>query len=141
MYRCSGSVCFRASRIRIRSVGQRYRSEDPDPHPDPYQNVIDSQHSFLLLLTSYCCWYPCSCRRPFCGFRQRCLGCLFRHDPAVASVIVAFWLLADSSAVACVPDFAKPAVANAPAIAGGPAVAGFPIFLTSLLFLVSLLLL
>ncbi len=46
------------------------------------------------------------------------------------------WLLEDSSAVACVPDFANPAVANAPAIAGGPAVAGFSVLLlTSLLFL------
>jgi hypothetical protein len=43
------------------------------------------------------------------------------------------WLLAASSAVACVPDFANPAVANV------PVGAGFPILLTSLLFLTSLL--
>jgi hypothetical protein len=26
------------------SVSQRYVSEDPDPHPDPYQNVTDPDH-------------------------------------------------------------------------------------------------
>jgi hypothetical protein len=26
------------------SVSQRYESEDPDPHPDPYQNVKDPEH-------------------------------------------------------------------------------------------------
>jgi hypothetical protein len=47
MYQCSGSVgyvCFGASRILTGSVGQRYISEDPVPHPDPYQNVKDPQH-------------------------------------------------------------------------------------------------
>jgi hypothetical protein len=34
------------SRIRIRSgcISQRYGSVDPDPHPDPYPNVMDLQH-------------------------------------------------------------------------------------------------
>jgi hypothetical protein len=26
------------------SVSQRYRSEDPNPHPDPYHNVTDQEH-------------------------------------------------------------------------------------------------
>jgi len=26
------------------SVSQRYGSEDPDPHLDPYQSVTDPQH-------------------------------------------------------------------------------------------------
>jgi hypothetical protein len=26
------------------SVGQRYGSEDPDPHSDPYQFVTDPEH-------------------------------------------------------------------------------------------------
>ncbi len=30
------------------SVRQRYGSEDPDPHPDPYQNFTDLQHCFWL---------------------------------------------------------------------------------------------
>ncbi len=30
-----------------RSVSQRYGSEDPDPHPDPYQNITDPQHCSL----------------------------------------------------------------------------------------------
>ncbi len=42
-------------------------------------------------------------------------------------LLLHYWLPADSPAVACVPDFANPAVANAPSIAGGPAVAGFPV--------------
>jgi hypothetical protein len=25
-------------------VSQKYGPEDPDPHPDPYQNVTDPQH-------------------------------------------------------------------------------------------------
>jgi hypothetical protein len=29
------------------SVSQRYGSEDPDPHPDPYQNVTDPQHWYI----------------------------------------------------------------------------------------------
>jgi hypothetical protein len=28
------------------SVSQSYGSEDPDQHPDPYQNVTDPQHCF-----------------------------------------------------------------------------------------------
>jgi hypothetical protein len=28
-----------------RSVRLRYGSEDPHPHPDPYQNVTDPEHS------------------------------------------------------------------------------------------------
>jgi hypothetical protein len=28
-------------------LSQRYRSEDPDPYPDKYRNVTDSQHCFL----------------------------------------------------------------------------------------------
>ncbi len=27
---------------------QRYRSKDPDPHPDPYQNVTDPQLCHLI---------------------------------------------------------------------------------------------
>jgi hypothetical protein len=36
------------------SVSQRYGSEDPDPLPDPYQDVTDPQHWFkacILKLT------------------------------------------------------------------------------------------
>jgi hypothetical protein len=122
MYRCSGSVCFWASRIRIliRSVGQRYGF---DPHPDPYQNVTDPQHSFLLLLTSYCCWYPSSCRRPLCCFRKRCSCCLFISTLLLRVFLLHCLLLAPSSAVA------DPIVANAPAFAGVPTIAGFPMLL------------
>ncbi len=44
--RGSGSVCFWALWIGIRIRYQRYGSEDPDPHPDPYQNVTEPQHWF-----------------------------------------------------------------------------------------------
>ncbi len=43
MYQCSesgcvGSVCFLASPVRILiRFSQRYGSEDPNPHQDPYQ--------------------------------------------------------------------------------------------------------
>ncbi len=47
-YQCSesayGSICFWASRSAFASVSQRYGSEDPDLHPDLYQNVTDPQH-------------------------------------------------------------------------------------------------
>ncbi len=29
------------------SVSQRYGSEDPGPHPDPYQNVSNPENGFL----------------------------------------------------------------------------------------------
>jgi hypothetical protein len=44
--RGSGSVCVWASRIGIRIRYQRYGYEDPDTHPDPYQNVTEPQHWF-----------------------------------------------------------------------------------------------
>jgi hypothetical protein len=39
-YQCSGSVC-RPPRSASGSVSLRYGSENPDPHPDPYQNITD----------------------------------------------------------------------------------------------------
>jgi hypothetical protein len=49
IYRCSESesVCFRPRGSKYDSVSQRYGSEDPDSHPDPYQNVTDPQHWLL----------------------------------------------------------------------------------------------
>jgi hypothetical protein len=53
---CCGSagdflISESGSRIRNKStsgsVGQRYGSKDPDPHPDPYQNVTSLQHCLL----------------------------------------------------------------------------------------------
>ncbi len=79
-----------------------------------------------VLLTSYCCWYPCCCRRPLCRFWQRYSCRLFISTLLLQMLLLHCWLLAASSAVACVPDFANPAVANVP---DG---AGFPILLTSL---------
>jgi hypothetical protein len=53
------------------SISHRYESEDPDPHPDPYQNVTVSQISntgrnkcvlsygvFVLGISNWtmCCW-------------------------------------------------------------------------------------
>jgi hypothetical protein len=38
------SVCFWAPGSASGAVRQSYGSEDPDPHPDPYQNVTDPQH-------------------------------------------------------------------------------------------------
>ncbi len=32
------------------SVSQRYGSEDPDPHTDPYKNVMDPEHWFKRLV-------------------------------------------------------------------------------------------
>ncbi len=46
------SVCFWAYRISIGSISQRYGSEDPGPHPDPYQNVTDPQNWLLFLANS-----------------------------------------------------------------------------------------
>jgi hypothetical protein len=40
-----------ASGFTSGSVNQRYGSEDP--HPDPYQNVTDPEHCFLVMKT-YC---------------------------------------------------------------------------------------
>ncbi len=37
------------------SVSQRYGSEDPNPHPDPYQNVTDPEH-WTLAVPQYCLW-------------------------------------------------------------------------------------
>jgi hypothetical protein len=50
MYQCpeSGSVCFKPPGSASGSVTQRYGSEDPHPHPDPYQNATDPQHCLSL---------------------------------------------------------------------------------------------
>jgi hypothetical protein len=32
---------------RAGSVSQMYRTKDPDPEPDPYENVTDPEHSLL----------------------------------------------------------------------------------------------
>ncbi len=44
---------FDRIRIQIRLSQVLYRSEDPDPHPDPYQNVTDPEHW---------CWHSLSFR-------------------------------------------------------------------------------
>ncbi len=42
MYQCSESGSA------SRSVSQRYGSEDPDPHPDLYQNVTDPHPTLVI---------------------------------------------------------------------------------------------
>jgi hypothetical protein len=42
-YQCYGSA-FGSGSVGSVCFSQRYGFEDPDPHPDPNQNVTDPQH-------------------------------------------------------------------------------------------------
>jgi hypothetical protein len=43
------------------SVSQRLGSANPDPNPDPHQNVIDPQHCFAIIEDSFEVYTHCGC--------------------------------------------------------------------------------